>query len=67
VEEKRFIDEAIRKGIITSAEVQGCLKARQSMAEAGIPTRIWEILIFKGLATREQVRNVMKGLGAPGQ
>jgi tetratricopeptide (TPR) repeat protein len=65
MEEKEFINEAIKKGLVTFEQIQEALKTKEEVTKAGLAVAVWEVLVRKGFATQEQVDAVLSG-AAPG-
>ncbi|HLG42095.1 MAG TPA: serine/threonine-protein kinase, partial [Planctomycetota bacterium] len=65
MEEKEFINEAIKKGLVSFEQIQECLKTQDEVSKAGLAVAVWEILVRKGFATQEQVDAILSG-AAPG-
>jgi serine/threonine protein kinase/tetratricopeptide (TPR) repeat protein len=61
MEEKEFINEAIKRGLVTFEQIQQCQKEQGSLALSGINVKIWEVLVLKKLASQERVQAVLSG------
>jgi hypothetical protein len=59
--EKEFIDAAVRRGFVTDDQVRACLVLRDEMASAGGgETTLWDFMVFNGLLTAHQVREIQE-------
>jgi serine/threonine-protein kinase len=61
VDEKTFINEAIKRGLVTFDQIQECLKGQEAMIREGLEAKIWHVIVAKQMATQEQVNAVLKG------
>lgn len=61
MDEKQFINEAIRRGIATFDQIQECVAVASEMARSGVALKIWEVLVLKGVAKQEHVDAVLSG------
>lgn len=54
MDEQAFITEAIKRGIVTFAQIQECLQVPQR-------EKIWDMIVQRGWATRLQVSEILEG------
>lgn len=58
-EEKQFAEAAVRCGYVTEDQVRACLVLRgEAASSGGNRTALWDFMIFNGLLTPDQVREL---------
>jgi serine/threonine protein kinase/Flp pilus assembly protein TadD len=61
MEERQFINEAIRQGVASFEQVQEGLRIQKELESRGERLKIWEILAQRGLADAREVEAVRSG------
>ena len=57
-----FANLAVQKGYLTEDQVDDCLQAQATMGSLGMKSSLSEVAVKKNCLTREQLKDILKGL-----